>query len=166
MLFRLVVFVTTTREVTALLVGASASLRRADARRRRPAGGGRGGRTDRYKLLRKSPRDGIKGLRRNCYLIELWTENYSDYLMLYRWPPTGQRRGVILYKRSRVFINELQFAESSPEGQGEKNVELEKESLLCQRNSPGSSPKNIYNVKYRYIYEEMLGWVDGKTKTN
>ncbi len=60
--------------------------------------------------------------------------------MLYRWPPTGQRRGVILYKRSRVFINELQFAESSPEGQGEKNVELEKESLLCQRNSPGSSP--------------------------
>ena len=86
--------------------------------------------------------------------------------MLYRWPPTGQRRGVILYKRSRVFINELQFAESSPEGQGEKNVELEKESPLCQRNSPGPSPKNIYNVKFRYIYEEMLGWVDGKTKTN
>ena len=41
------------------------------------------------------------------------------------------------------FINELQFAESSPEGQGEKNVELEKESLLCQRNSPGPSPKYI-----------------------
>ena len=89
--------------------------------------------------------------------------------MLYRWPPTGQRRGVILYEGSRVLINELQFAESSPEGQGEKNVELEKKSPLCQRNSPGPSPKKIYNVKnvkYRYIYEEMLGWVDGKTKTN
>ena len=81
-------------------------------------------------------------------------------------PDTGQRRGVILYEGSRVLINELQFAESSPEGQGEKNVELEKESPLCQRNSPGSSPKYIYNVKFGYIYEEMLGWVDGKTKTN
>jgi len=46
-------------------------------------------------------------------------------------------------KEKRVLINELQVAESGPKAREKKNVELEKESSLCQRNSPGPSPKNI-----------------------